>query len=119
MFFFSDSMNTTPSRLCFHLDASFEIPPQVDQSFMLQFFWPKPVKPNNDGFEAWTTKLSMLGFEAQTSKHSSNGFEVQMSHPGFKEQSRVHLIYAPEKTTQLITECIEINVINIINVLIT
>jgi hypothetical protein len=39
--------------------------------------------------------------------------------PGFKEQSWVHLIYAPEKTTHIITECIEINVINIINVLIT
>jgi hypothetical protein len=26
----------------------------------------------------------------------------------------VHLIYAPEKTTHIITECIEINVINII-----
>jgi hypothetical protein len=39
--------------------------------------------------------------------------------PEFKEQSRVHLIYAPEKTTHIITECIEINVINIINVLIT
>jgi hypothetical protein len=39
--------------------------------------------------------------------------------PGFKEQSRVHLIYAPEKTTHIITECIEINVIIIINVLIT
>jgi hypothetical protein len=42
-----------------------------------------------------------------------------LSHPGFKEQSQVHLIYAPEKTTHIITECIEINVINIINVLIT
>jgi hypothetical protein len=31
----------------------------------------------------------------------------------------MHLIYAPEKTTHIITECIEINVINIINVLIT
>jgi predicted transcriptional regulator len=39
--------------------------------------------------------------------------------PGFKEQSRVHLIYAPKKTTHIITECIEINVINIRNVLIT
>jgi hypothetical protein len=39
--------------------------------------------------------------------------------PGFKKQSRVHLIYAPEKTTHIITECIEINVIIIINVLIT
>jgi hypothetical protein len=42
-----------------------------------------------------------------------------ISHPSFKEQSRVHLIYAPEKTTHIIIECIEINVINIINVLIT
>jgi hypothetical protein len=30
--------------------------------------------------------------------------------PGFKEQSRVHLIHAPKKTTYIITECIEINV---------
>jgi hypothetical protein len=30
--------------------------------------------------------------------------------PGFKGQSRVHLIYAPKKTTHIITECIEINV---------
>jgi hypothetical protein len=28
--------------------------------------------------------------------------------PGFKEQSRVHLIHAPKKTTYIITECIEI-----------
>jgi hypothetical protein len=38
--------------------------------------------------------------------------------PGFKEQSRVHLIHAPKKTTYIITECIEINV-TIIRVLIT
>jgi hypothetical protein len=30
--------------------------------------------------------------------------------PGFKGQSRVHLIHAP-RTTYIITECIEINVI--------
>jgi hypothetical protein len=30
--------------------------------------------------------------------------------PGFKRQSRVHLIYVPKKTTHIITECIEINV---------
>jgi hypothetical protein len=30
--------------------------------------------------------------------------------PGFKEQSRMHLIYASKKTTHIITECIEINV---------
>jgi hypothetical protein len=30
--------------------------------------------------------------------------------PGFKEQSQVHLIYVPKKTTHIITECIEINV---------
>ena len=38
--------------------------------------------------------------------------------PGFKEQSRVHLIHAPKKTTYIITKCIEINV-TIIRVLIT
>jgi hypothetical protein len=31
--------------------------------------------------------------------------------PGFKEQSWAHLIHAPKKTTYIITECIEINVI--------
>jgi hypothetical protein len=30
--------------------------------------------------------------------------------PGFKEQSRVHLIHASKETTYIITECIEINV---------
>jgi hypothetical protein len=30
--------------------------------------------------------------------------------PGFKEQSRVHLIHASKKTTYIITEYIEINV---------
>jgi hypothetical protein len=30
--------------------------------------------------------------------------------PGFKEQSRVHLIHAQKKTTYKITKCIEINV---------
>jgi hypothetical protein len=30
--------------------------------------------------------------------------------PGFKEQSQVHLIHAPKKTTYIITKCIEINV---------
>jgi hypothetical protein len=38
--------------------------------------------------------------------------------PGFKGQSRVHLIYATKKTTYIITECIEINV-RIIRVFIT
>jgi hypothetical protein len=38
--------------------------------------------------------------------------------PGFKGQSRVHLIHAPKKTTYIITEFIEINV-TIIRVLIT
>jgi predicted nuclease with TOPRIM domain len=42
-----------------------------------------------------------------------------MSHPGFKGQSWVHLIHVPKKTTYIITECIETNVMNIINVLIT
>jgi hypothetical protein len=29
-----------------------------------------------------------------------------LSQPGFKGQSRVHLIHAPKKTTYIITECI-------------
>jgi hypothetical protein len=42
----------------------------------------------------------------------------KVSHPGFKGQSRVHLIHAPKKTTYIITKCIEINV-TIIRVFIT
>jgi hypothetical protein len=34
----------------------------------------------------------------------------RLSHPGFKEQSRVHLIHAPKKITYKIIECIKINV---------
>jgi hypothetical protein len=30
--------------------------------------------------------------------------------PGFKGQSRVHLIHVPKNTTYIITECIDINV---------
>jgi hypothetical protein len=42
-----------------------------------------------------------------TKDHSS----ISCCHtPSFKEQSRVHLIHAPKKTTYIITECIEINV---------
>jgi hypothetical protein len=41
---------------------------------------------------------------------SPGGVVGILSHSGFKEQSRVHLIHAPKKTTYIITECIEINV---------
>jgi hypothetical protein len=54
--------------------------------------------------------------------HQYRGFRswyILVVTPEFKEQSRVHLIYALEKTTHIITECIEINFIIIINVLIT
>jgi hypothetical protein len=37
-------------------------------------------------------------------------FECSCVTPGFRGQSRVHLIHAPKKTTYIITECIEINV---------
>jgi hypothetical protein len=33
----------------------------------------------------------------------------QIVTPGFKKQSRVHLIHASKKTIYIITECIEIN----------
>jgi hypothetical protein len=46
-------------------------------------------------------------------------FDTTYVTPRIKEQSRVHLIYATENTTHIIIECIEINVINIINVLTT
>jgi hypothetical protein len=38
------------------------------------------------------------------------GGRRKVSHPGFKGQSRVHLIYTPKKTRHRITEYIEINV---------
>jgi hypothetical protein len=44
-------------------------------------------------------------------KHEAKSCGRMNVTPGFKEQSRVHLIHAPKKTTYIITECIEINVI--------
>jgi hypothetical protein len=38
------------------------------------------------------------------------GWLICVITPGFKGQSRVHLIHATKKTTYIITECIEINV---------
>jgi hypothetical protein len=50
--------------------------------------------------------------EIERSRAQKNVVELRaVSHPGFKRQSRVHLIHAPKKTTYIITECIEINVI--------
>jgi hypothetical protein len=40
-----------------------------------------------------------------------NSMKQYVVTPGFKEQSRVHFIHAPKKTTYIITKCIEINVI--------
>jgi hypothetical protein len=58
--------------------------------------------------------LGLLVFlsEAFRAISSYDIFDVQGSvTPGFKGQSRVRVIYAPKKTTHIITECIEINVI--------
>jgi hypothetical protein len=46
--------------------------------------------------------------------HALGSFDLGHFTPGFKEQSRVHLIHAPKKTTYIIMECIEINVTIII-----
>jgi hypothetical protein len=59
------------------------------------------------------------GIGAPTPRAGDNAVSSgDLSHPGFKEQSRVHLIHVPKKTTYIITECIEINV-TIIKVFIT
>jgi hypothetical protein len=42
---------------------------------------------------------------------TKNFFRPRLVTSRFKGQSRVHLIHAPKKTTYIITECIEINVI--------
>jgi hypothetical protein len=63
--------------------------------------------------------LSYTTIYTKLCKASNMSFYRTSVTPGFKGQIRVHLIYAPEKTTRIIIECIEINVINIINVLIT
>jgi hypothetical protein len=80
------------------------------------------VRQDQDKYRENQSKVSRYGFCPFLSRFrptvniSSDTTSVT---PDFKEQSRVHLIYAPEKTTHIITECIDINVINIINVLIT
>jgi hypothetical protein len=57
-------------------------------------------------------KLIQRGNESNVSKVSTRDGNSSVNvTPGFKEQSRVHLIHAPKKTTYIIIECIEINVI--------
>jgi hypothetical protein len=51
--------------------------------------------------------LSILSRFRPTVNISSDTTSVT---PGFKGQSRVHLIHAPKRITYIITECIEINV---------
>jgi hypothetical protein len=53
------------------------------------------------------------GVETPTTANTSSGL-AHCHTRALMEQSRVHLIYAPEKTTHIITECIEINVINVL-----
>jgi hypothetical protein len=74
-------------------------------------FHPRPC-PDGDPFPEGNPWGSIV-------KYKYDYIKTNIVTPGFKEQNRVHLIYAPEKTTHVITECIVINVINIINVLIT
>jgi hypothetical protein len=78
---------------------------------------------------SYQTSLKMSPFEAlygrkcrtplywdQTGERQFFGSEIiqeveeQVVTPRFMGQSQVHLIYAPNKTTHIITECIEINV---------
>jgi hypothetical protein len=64
------------------------------------------------------TFQSRVGYYAPAARTTLNPCvflcTTPLSHPGFKEQSWVHLIHAPQKTTYIITECIEINVTLII-----
>jgi hypothetical protein len=48
--------------------------------------------------------------DVATSRWLAGTLDCPVVRPGFKGQSRVHLIYAPKKTTHIIKECIEINV---------
>ncbi|KAL5647523.1 hypothetical protein ACJX0J_041878, partial [Zea mays] len=62
----------------------------------------------------WLKRKKIKIKTMRCTKRSRLGTKWVFVTPGFKEQSWVHLIYAPEKTTHIIIECIEINVINII-----
>jgi hypothetical protein len=61
---------------------------------------PKPYKGLSEGL----SKLWLIPIRSKACR------KVMCNTPGFKGQSRVHLIHAPKKTTYIITECIEINV---------
>jgi hypothetical protein len=78
---------------------------------------------------AGATALSSVVGDLTLQRKRKGGASVQLSEThvnsgkdsvtlGFKEQNRMHLIHAPKKTTYILTECIEINVI-IIRVFIT
>ena len=47
---------------------------------------------------------------AETKLNCSVWFQSTVVTTKFKGQRQVHLIYAPKKTTHIITECIEINI---------
>jgi hypothetical protein len=70
------------------------------------------VRQDQDKYRENQSKVSREGFCPFLSRFhptvniSSDTTSVT---PGFKGQSRVHLIHAPKKTTYIITECIEIN----------
>jgi hypothetical protein len=68
---------------------------------------------NNKDVFAWSAS-DLCGVNRDVIKHSLNvDPNVRLRKhvtPGFKGQSWVHLIYAPKKTTHIITKCIEINV---------
>jgi hypothetical protein len=54
--------------------------------------------------------LKRFGMKDTKPAKTPMGTDGHVATPDFKEQSRVHLIHAPKKTTYIITECIEINV---------
>jgi hypothetical protein len=65
-------------------------------------------------FKASKHSLLLIQYKSNT-QHSKTQIkasnQIKVVTPGFKGQSRVHLIHAPKKTTYIITECIEINVV--------
>jgi hypothetical protein len=64
--------------------------------------------PDRVGAKIVNTLTKNIGFPKLERDLSS--YWKQHVTPGFKGQSRMHLIQAPKKTTYIITECIEINV---------
>jgi hypothetical protein len=91
-----------------HMPRSSLCPSPTTNRYVSLFPFPRALRNlGSRGDGGWGYLICCLWYPCVHKKYYAKS---RVSHPDFKEQSRVHLIHAPKKTTYIITECIEINV---------